>query len=71
MRISELAIGDVKTITQFLDEQLGSKLLCMGVLPGSEVKLIRKTNFSKTYYLLVGNNRFAIRATEADKILVQ
>ena len=70
MRINELAIGETKTIARFNDDRVGSKLAGMGVRPGSQVRLIRKTNFDKTFYLKVDEHRFAIRASEAATIEV-
>lgn len=71
MYISDLKIGEKGIISACNSPEINSKLLCMGVKPGSRVTLLRKTNFAKTFYVKVGNSRMAIRADEAARIELQ
>jgi len=68
MCINELKVGEQRIIASFNNEDIGGKLLCMGVKPGSKITLLRKTNFDKTFYLKVNASRMAIRADEAAMI---
>jgi len=68
MCIRDLKVGEQKTVASFNSQDLGGKLLCMGVKPGSKVTLLRKTNFDKTFYLKIDASRLAIRSDEAAMI---
>lgn len=68
MQISDLKIGDRGIILRCTSDRINSKLLCMGVKPGTPVTLLRKTNFGNTFYIKIGNSRMAIRAEEAQHI---
>ena len=68
MSVRDLKIGEQKTVAHFNSQELGGKLLCMGVKPGCKVTLLRKTNFDKTFYLKIDASRMAIRSEEAAMI---
>ncbi len=55
----------------FNDDRLGSKLLAMGVLPGSKVEVLRKAPFGGGVVLKVDHHYLALRAQEAACILIK
>ena len=58
-------------LAHFEDEHLAVKLMAMGVLPGSRIRLIRKDISGKTFYVRVDQMRLAIRKTEAECIVLR
>ncbi|WP_020532502.1 FeoA family protein [Flexithrix dorotheae] len=66
-----LKVGEKGIIQKFLDETLSVKLLEMGFLPGSEVKLIRTAPFGCPLYLKVGKNFLALRRKEAVNVILK
>ena len=68
MNIKDLASGEKRTVSHFNDELIGSKLITMGIKPGSVIEVIRKTNRNRTYYLKANSYRLAIRENEAAAI---
>lgn len=43
----------------------------MGVVPGKEIEIIRKTGFGKTFLVRVEDSHFALRQNEAANILIK
>jgi ferrous iron transport protein A len=68
MCIKDLKVGEQKTIVSFNRQDIGGKLLSMGIKPGCKVTLLRKTNFDKAFYLKIDASRMAIRSEEAAMI---
>lgn len=68
--VAQLKAGDYGTIAHFTNDQMAGKLLSMGVLPGSNVQVIRVAPFNGGFYLKVDGNCIAIRATEAAHIFL-
>lgn len=71
MRLSELAIGQKSIVSNFEDSNIGSKLMTMGMLPGSVIELVRKTSAGATFYIKVNGYGMALRKSEAAKVLLQ
>jgi len=70
MKLSDLNIGEKSKISSFADTQIGSKLMTMGVLPGSLIELVRKTSAGQTFYVKVNGFGIALRKSEAANILL-
>lgn len=51
-------------ISHFTDDRLASKLMAMGVLPGSKISLIRKAPMGGGWYIQVDNKVIAMREQE-------
>jgi len=68
--LSALKKGESRTIHSFSDEATACKLMSMGILPGSSVKLIRKAPFGGAIYIKADHQQFAIRNTEAACIVL-
>ncbi len=69
--LDQLEVGKKGIITEFADEQAGCQLMTMGILPGSEVKVIRKAPMGGAIYLKTDHQQFAIRNTEAECIVLK
>lgn len=55
----------------FSNDQVGSKLLAMGVLPGSKIRVVREAPFGGGIVVKVDNNYLALRKQEAACILLK
>lgn len=69
--VNQLALGEKATIAAFSDEQAGCKLMTMGILPGNEVKVVRKAPLGGAIYLKTEHQQFAIRNKEAACIVLR
>ena len=69
--VASINVGESGVIDRYTDEQLASKLLSMGVLPGSRVAVLRKVPFKGTYYLNIEGQRYALRHREAGCIVLK
>lgn len=68
--LSELKAKTKGSILGFTDELISSRLLTMGILPGSQIELIRKAPLRGGFYIKFDNQRIALRSIEAASILV-
>ncbi len=59
------------TVQGFSNDQVGSKLLAMGVLPGSVVRVVREAPFGGGIVIKVDSNYLALRKQEAACILLK
>ena len=70
MKLNQLEPGQSSTLLSFEDEQMGSKLMTMGMLPGSTIQLVRTMSAGKTIFIKVNGHGMALRASEASTILI-
>lgn len=68
--LSTLKPGNSATVHSFLDEETACKMISMGILPGSKIKLVRKAPFGGAMYIKSDNQQFAIRNKEAECIVL-
>ena len=68
MKLSELAINECATISQVGD--LKPRLLEMGLIPGADIRFIKRTAFGGPIELKVRNFYLSIRLDDAKTILV-
>lgn len=71
MNSSQISNGVSFEVNGFNDFELSQKLLLMGVLPGSKIKMIRKSPLGMTLYFKVDGNYLALRKSEAEAIIVK
>lgn len=71
MRLNDLKESQEGILTHFEDEELAVKLMAMGVLPGSRLRMIRKNHSGKTLYVRVDQMHLAIRKSEAECIVLK
>ena len=69
-RVNQLKEGEEGNVHQFSDEKIGSKLMIMGMLPNSKIKVVRVAPFKGGYYLKVDGNGLAVREEEAASVQV-
>lgn len=53
------------------DPALACKLTPMGLLPGSNIEMVRKSPFGNAYYIKADGVRLALREEEAAHILLE
>jgi Fe2+ transport system protein FeoA len=58
-------------ISHFTNDQVAGKLMSMGVLPGSEIRLIRKAPFGGGWYVQIDRQILALRKDELDCIVTK
>jgi ferrous iron transport protein A len=58
-------------VSHFSNERIGSKLMAMGVLPGSQIEYIRKAPFGGGCYVKVDNVMLGLRKAEAASIVLK
>ncbi|MBX2876332.1 MAG: ferrous iron transport protein A [Saprospiraceae bacterium] len=68
---SNLSRNTPRRISHFSNDQMASKLMSMGVLPGSQINLIRKAPLGGAWYVRVDNKVIAMRAKEINCIILK
>ena len=66
-----LEIGETGLVAGFNQRLLASKLLSMGVLPGSRVTFVRRSPFGGAVYLSVDGQKLALRQDEFAAIVIR
>jgi ferrous iron transport protein A len=69
--LSNLHEGETGVIRTFTDDQMASKLLAMGMLPGKLITLVRRMSLKGGIYLKVEDQTFAVREEEARNIILE
>lgn len=68
--ITNLHFGESAIITEFSNGYVACKLMAMGLLPGVDIVLVRKSPFGGAYYIKAKNHYVALRSNEAESVLV-
>lgn len=68
--VTQLKEGNGGRISHFTDERIAGKLMTMGVLPGSEVRVVRIAPFNGGFYLKVDGINVVVRHSEAGSIMM-
>ncbi len=68
--IAQLQRKEKGKILRFTDQVLASRLVAMGILPGSLVEVLGKAPLRGGLYLRFDNQRVALRIEEAQSIVV-
>ena len=70
--LTSLAPGETAVIQAFnTDLNLQSRLVEMGILPGIEIRLIKKTPFKGPIQLKIRGYEVSLRYGDAEQVLVQ
>ena len=69
--VLDLKIGESGTVKSFDDLECACKLMTMGILPKSQVRVIRKSPFGDALYLQLDKQKIAIRNSEGKAILLE
>jgi ferrous iron transport protein A len=67
--VTQLKEGNRGRITHFTNERIAGKLMTMGVLPGSSLRVVRIAPFNGGYYLNVDGMNLVVRNDEASNIM--
>ena len=70
-RLINLPAGQKGVIKTFCDDCAGSKLVSVGILPGSFVELVRRAPLGGGWYVKVDGQTFALRQEEATSIVIE
>ncbi len=68
MTLASLKKKQRGVIVDFLDERVASRLMSMGVLPGSVVTMIRKIPMNGAIYFKINGANIALRVKEAGSV---
>lgn len=68
--ITQLKIGECAVISEFTDYNIASKLMAMGLLPGTTIFLQHTAPFGGAYYIKTNNHYLALRTQEAENVLL-
>ena len=69
--LNQLKRGAKALVADFLNPKIATKLMAMGIMPGSNIQVIRKAPFGGGFYVKVDNLLIALRKNEAGSILVK
>ena len=69
--LSESKPGVEAFVSHYTNEQVGGKLMAMGLLPGSRVAIVRRAPIGGGWYVKVDNFYLALRKEEAASIVLQ
>lgn len=67
----QLLDGRSSVLVEVKDPVLASRLISMGVFPGTIIRLIRSTLGGNTYLIQAGDHYFAMRKREVNALLVR
>jgi ferrous iron transport protein A len=70
-RLSAARPGEEGRIASFANAQIGSKLMAMGLLPGSRVMVVRRAPLGGGWYVKANGFFLALRDEEASSVLLQ
>lgn len=48
-----------------------SKLMALGILPNTRIKMMRKAPFGKVFYIQLNSHQIAIRESEAITVIIE
>jgi len=63
--------GHKYLIIGYRDDLSGSKLMTMGLIPGSEIEILRKSPFGKVYYVKANAFCIALRKKELSGMILE
>ena len=69
-RLSQLNPGDSGIVERIDNVDASTRLLTLGILPASKIKLIRKSPLGDCFYIKVRQQAIAIRESEAEAIWI-
>lgn len=69
--LTTATVGSSGLVSHFTNDRVAGKLISMGVLPGTLVKIIRKAPFGGTCYIKADNLLLALRKDEACSIVLR
>ena len=70
-KLTDLQENQWGEIAQFSNETMASRMMSMGILPGSCICMMKKAPRKGGVCLKIDNNKVALRCCEADAILIK
>jgi len=70
MSVLDLRKGETGRIVDYLDKEIASRLLTLGLLPNTRIKYIRTSPFGGAYYIKFNGHCIALREEEASSIVI-
>lgn len=71
MLLTNLKIGGTGRVVRFMDTHIESKLVTIGILPNTALKLVRKAPLGGAFYVEVNAHLYALRKEEAASIEIE
>ena len=69
--LADLKVGEGGTVCCFKDEEMSLKLMEMGCLPGSEVKITCKAPLGDPICIMVSGYNLSLRLDEASTVMLR
>jgi ferrous iron transport protein A len=69
--LCDLKIGEIGFIKCCIDRKYACKLLTLGLLPKSQVSIVRRAPIGGALYLKLNGHQIAVREKEAKAIIVE
>jgi ferrous iron transport protein A len=69
--VAELKRHEQARTIAFTDPSLACKLTPMGILPGTQIEMVRSSPFGDAFYVKADGVRIALRQEEAKSILLE
>ena len=57
-------------LSHFKDDFVAQRMMSMGVLPGSQISLVRSNPSIGAYYIYASNKNFALREEEVKSLII-
>lgn len=70
-RLTDCTRGKSGEVAYFLNDIIAGKLMAMGVLPGSQIALVRQSPLGDSLYVQADNQILALRKAEAACIVMK
>lgn len=69
--LENIPIGQPVRIASYKDLFIASRLMSMGIIPGTEVQIVRTTFSGSTYFLQFPHLSLALRKDEVEQIVIE
>lgn len=69
--LDQIAIGKSAKIVSYKNLLIASRLISMGIIPGVDVTILRKTLAGSTYLLQFPQLTLALRKDEVEQIVIE
>lgn len=69
--LESLSPGETAIVKDIQHEQMASRLISMGLIPGVEIQLVRKSFSGATAIFRIREMLLALRKTEAQQIILK
>ena len=71
VKLSNFKVQKNGIIKRVVENHLSAKLFEFGILPGAHFSVLNRAPFNGPIFIMIDNNRIALRRNEADFIIVE